>query len=69
MQYTFTDKAGDNSGARGRGKVGLGALDWPMPGVVWMSRECKRPDLWVEKLGAQQGCGGRTCHFCTCALE
>ena len=22
-----------------------------------------------EKLGAQQGCCGRTCHFCTCALE
>ena len=49
MQYTFTHKAGDISGARGRGKVGLGAFDWPMSGVVWMSRAGKGPDLWVGK--------------------
>ncbi len=56
MQLSFADKAGDISGARGRGKVGLGALDWPMPGVVWMSRARHGPDLWVGKQGAQQGC-------------
>jgi hypothetical protein len=55
MQYTFTLCAGDISGARGRGKVGLGALDWPMYGVVWMSRECKGPDLWIGKQGVQLG--------------
>ncbi len=55
MQYTFTHKAGDISGARGRGKVGLGAFDWPMSGVVGMSRAGKCPDLWVGKQGAQLG--------------
>jgi hypothetical protein len=47
--------AGDISGARGRGKVGLGAFDWSMSGVVWMSRAGRCPDLWVEKQGVQLG--------------
>ena len=48
-------KTGCISSARSRRKVQVGALDRPMPGGVWMSRECKRPDLWVGKLGAQPG--------------
>ena len=49
-------KTGYISSARSRRKVGVGALDWSISEVVWMSSKCKCPDLWVGKLGAQNGC-------------
>jgi hypothetical protein len=55
-KWTDKYKTGYISSARSRRKVGVGALDWSISEVVWMSSKCKCPDLWVGKLGAQNGC-------------